>query len=206
MGWRDHLDEKEAERIEREQRGRRAVRAGQSAEDAVDAVCRWYEQRGWAVVRKRPTPTRVASRHGGRPRIYHEARAGVDYSGTVRGPRAVHFECKRTNRSSLPLDTPKGPMLRREQAAELAAAAALGAVAAVLVMITHKPRSARREIERWFWLPWSGWQAAAAAAEADNRKSLGLDLLLEHGVEVPPHPLLGGPDWLLALEAAEPAS
>lgn len=201
MGWRDHMTEKEAQRIERADKGRRAVRAGQRAEDAVDAVCRWYESRGWAVVRKRPTPTKVTGRWGGRARVVHEAPAGVDYSGTVRGPRPVHFECKRSSARSLPFMTPHGPNLSQVQADELAAAHALGAAAAVLVRIEEKPRG-RMSIERWFWLPWPGWLGAVAAAEEAGRKSLGLDLLEAHGIECPPHPLLGGPDWLLALEAA----
>lgn len=203
MGWRDEKAEKEARS---RAQGRTANRAGQQAEDAVTAVCAWYEAQGWAVARKRPTPTKVVGRRGGRPVVVHSEPAGVDYSGTVRGGRPVHFELKRTSSPSLALRAPDGtPTLKEVQAAELAIACALGAAAAVLVRVQSKPRGQMPQ-EHWFWLPWLGWQAAVAAAEADGRKSLGLDLLLEHGVEVPPHPMLGGPDWLLALEAAEAAS
>ncbi len=199
-------DEKAVKKAQARAQGRTANRAGQHAEDAVATVCAWYEAQGWAVARKRPTPTKVVGRRGGRPVVVHSEPAGVDYSGTARGPRAVHFELKTSGTASLALQAPDGePTLKKVQAAELAAAHALGAVAAVLVRVKSKPRG-EMPVEHWFWLPWTGWQAAVAAAEADGRKSLGLDLLLEHGVEVAPHPLLGGPDWLLALEAAEGAS
>lgn len=201
MGWRDHMTEDEARREVHAAGGRQAAKAGKRAEDLVDAVCRYYSQRGWACVRKRPTPTRVTGRWGGRAQVVHEAPAGVDYAGTVRGARPVHFEVKRSGGASLPLQGPRGPTLKTMQAEELAEAHALGAVAAVLVCIEKKPRG-RMPVERWFWLPWPGWLGAVAGAEQAGRRSLGLDLLEAHGIECPPHSLLGGPDWLLALEAA----
>lgn len=199
-------DERAVKKAQARAQGLTATRSGQQAEDAVTSVCAWYEAQGWAVVRKRPTPTRVVGRRGGRPVVVHSEPAGVDYSGTARGARPVHFELKTSSTASLALQAPDGGLtLKKVQEAELAGAHALGAVAAVLVRVKSKPRG-QMPVEHWFWLPWPGWQAAVAAAEADGRKSLGLDLLEAHGVEVAPHPLLGGPDWLLALEAAEGAS
>lgn len=209
MSWRDHLAKKEVERLQRAHGGRRAVRAGRVAEDAVDRVNHWYERELLAIGRHRPTPTKPIGRRNGRPELIYSEPAGVDYPCIVRGPSGpipVPFELKSSSTASLPRHKPDGsPVLSVSQVEELAAAHAIGAPSAVMVTVKTKPRGAA-PVMRWFWLPWLRWLAADRAAADAGRQSIGVEPLCEHGFEIAPHPMVDGPDWLLAFWAAQAAS
>lgn len=79
---------------------KRAV--GINFEHQVDAALVWYEMRGIAAVKKTPEPMRVIRPLAGAQFVAcFTSKAQVDYSGTLRGGRAVRFDAKATSRGRI---------------------------------------------------------------------------------------------------------
>lgn len=68
---------------------------GMAFEQMIDYTNRMYEQKGIAVVNKRPTPVKILGRTGGKITGFLESPSTVDYDGTYRG-KSIVFEAKST--------------------------------------------------------------------------------------------------------------
>lgn len=104
---------------------KRRQKLGADAERAFAALFKACEVAGVGVLRKRPTNVVVGE---GGP-IY-TGTAGVDFTGHVRGGRAVYLEAKHCQEPRFPLD-----MLRPSQRAELARAHADKCLAGVVILV-----------------------------------------------------------------------
>ena len=178
-----------------------AQRSGARAEAVVDRACSHYEAKGRAFIVRRPTPLRVlGTGAGGVVRARWCEPAGVDRSGVVEGGRAVSFDVKASSGASLRLEhRPGEPCVRPSQIRELSRVYGLGGLAGLVVRV--RPRVAGRPEDRWFWLSWPAWLQAEADAQVAGRRSVGLELLNEHGVRC--DTILGAPLWLDAALQAE---
>lgn len=183
--------------------GRAAKASGDSVERMVEAACRWYAARGRAAMAKQfPEVVILGGLDNDVFRGRFKGEAPVDYKGTVAGGRSCHLEVKGSATTNLPLEGPKGPTLRPEQARDLAQAHELGAHAAVLVCVRGLRPAGRKPGpppgRRWYLLRWPAWLDACAAAAAQGAKSLSHEVLGRAGTVCPDEH--GWPDWLAALE------
>jgi penicillin-binding protein-related factor A (putative recombinase) len=164
--------------------GRASRKRGARPEDALKVLHARYHAEGRALLRKLETPIRRISTSGpGRFVAVYLARAHVDFSGWVRlgggHSRPVDLEVKTTEEPRIALAE-----VDEEQGAELAATAAAGGLACVLVRVQGA----------WWLVPWSRWRAPVTEP---GRKSLTAEHLDACGVRVA---LRGAaPDWLPAL-------
>lgn len=77
---------------------------GQAFEQMLDFTNRIYENRGIALINKRPTPVKVLKTKGVRViSAFYDKKSTVDYDGVYKG-RAIAFEAKSTKKKNLPLD------------------------------------------------------------------------------------------------------
>lgn len=113
--------------------GRAAKSAGDAHEDALDALHDVYRAAGRADIKRRPHLTRVIGQ-GPAKKIIHAGKNGADYSGVVRGGRALTVEAKTIADAGVRAATLTG--MRDWPAAELAdllSCATLGGLACVVV-------------------------------------------------------------------------
>jgi len=182
--------------------GRTARASGERDEALVLEACARYRAESRAIVKKAPTPIRQIGpiAPDGSFKAKRTAKAGVDFSGTVQGGRAVAFDAKGSSTAALPLEERGEPTLKPIQADELHTIHALGGIAGVLVRTA--PQRNKRPVPTWWWLSWPAWLAAVADARAQGRASITAQLLNTHARPVDTH--LGAPDWLpAALAGAE---
>ena len=72
---------------------------GAAFESQINATLLWYEQQKIAAVKKTPEPMKVIRPLKGAQFVAHFTfRAQPDYTGTIRGGRAVRFDAKATGR------------------------------------------------------------------------------------------------------------
>lgn len=77
--------------------GQRSREAGATFENDLAASLEWYEEHGILKAAKTPEPMKVIKRlDGGRFVACFEKKAQVDFSGTLKGGRAIRFEAKQT--------------------------------------------------------------------------------------------------------------
>lgn len=182
-------------------KGRVARGAGENDEALINAACELYAARGLAFISKRPTPTKPLGAPDDRGvfRAVWLEPAGVDYMGVLAGGQAIAFEAKGSGDASLPLTRHGKPLLSPQQRRQLDQVTALGGVAGLLVRVQVKPRGGR-PTPAWYWLCWSSWQRAEAAAAAEQRASIGVELLEAHGRPCAREGIL--PAFLAAVHAA----
>lgn len=109
--------------------GRRAQRAGAAFEQYLDAQHTLFERQGRACVAKVPTPVQITSARGRMIRGRKESKVWVDYTGVIRGGRAVAFDAKSTKAKSRFAFS----LVSDFQRGKLATVAKLGGVAFLLV-------------------------------------------------------------------------
>lgn len=203
MDVRGLLAARDAGRCARSSGQRASVLGGARSEAQVAIACEAMAATGEAWVRKADAPMRQLgpTRPDGKVTAVRVEAGGVDYAGVVMGGRAAYFDVKSSGSASLPLESHGTPTLRPSQRAELDAVARLGALAGVLIAVRPKPRG-RRAVTRWWWVSWPAWKRAESAAEVDGRRSIGVDVLSDVGVECVG--IVGAaPDWLTAALDAE---
>lgn len=100
---------------------------GMAFEEAIDYTNAIYEQKGIAVINKRPTPIRVTSMKNGRVQGFFEKPSTVDYDGIYKG-RSIVFEAKSVGQNRFPLKN-----LPEHQAKYLFKTARHGAISFLLV-------------------------------------------------------------------------
>lgn len=128
-------------------------RSGESAEKLIDSLAEAHQLAGVAVFRRRATPKVV---RGGK--AVYVGSPGVDYTGHLKGGRALYFDVKRSQSGGFAFSA-----IRAVQRAELARAHDDGALAFVLVVAGQVLFGATLHL-----VPWS----AIAAVERVGRKSM----------------------------------
>lgn len=87
--------------LKRQTAGRRSNAAGSLFEGMLNASCRYYREKGVAIVEKTPEPMRpikpYGDRRGGQYIACFEKQAQPDYKGVLCDGRAVIFEAKHTD-------------------------------------------------------------------------------------------------------------
>lgn len=82
----------------------RQANKGKFLEEVIERSNLVYQNRGQALVQKIPTPTKVKWSNGGIVGAYHSAKSTLDFRGTLKGGRAIAFDCKETQETKgLPL-------------------------------------------------------------------------------------------------------
>jgi len=129
----------------RQARGIRAKAQGRQFEERMDAAFAYYRAQGLADVEKTPEPMRVVKNLGnGKFIAFFEKKAQADYSGVLRGGRAVVLEAKFTSAGRM-----EQGRVTPEQAAFLEQRQSLGAWCFVLAGF------ASGHVYR---LPWVAWR------------------------------------------------
>jgi penicillin-binding protein-related factor A (putative recombinase) len=117
---------------------------GDIFESLINTACIIYQQRGRAEVIKVPEPFRVTKKHAnGEFTGRFIAKAHPDFSGTLPGGRAIHFEAKYTTTDRL-----KRGVLTDEQMRRLEMHTQLGAMTGVCAGI----------MDNYFFVPWTVWR------------------------------------------------
>lgn len=145
---------------------------GQAFENLLDYTNKVYEQRGIALINKRPTPVRVLQTRGNRiMSAVYAHKSTVDYDGVYRG-RAITFEAKSTNiETRLPLS-----MIPDHQIKYLKKAKYHNAISFVIANM--------RAIDKTYVLPTSLILEYFKKAREGGRKSIPVDDMQERGIEV----------------------
>lgn len=125
--------------------GKQAKIAGQAFEDRITASLSWYEERGIMKAAKTPEPMKPLGpkQAGGRFTAVYTKAAQVDFSGTIRGGRAVRFEAKQTES-----DRFERKRLTDEQMDDLRGHEKLGALCFVILCFGF---------ENFYRVPWRIW-------------------------------------------------
>ena len=105
---------------------------GMAFEQLLDYTNMLYEQKGIAIINKRPTPIKVTSTRNGRIQGFFEKPSTVDYDGTFKG-RSIVFEAKSVGQNRFPLKN-----LHDHQAEYLLKCHRLGAISFLLVEFTKQ--------------------------------------------------------------------
>lgn len=117
---------------------------GQIFEGMIKTACVIYGQQCRAEVEKVPEPFKVTKKHGnGEFTGRFTAKASPDFSGTLDGGKAIHFEAKYTT-----TDQMKRNVLTDEQMRSLETHTQRGAITGVCVGIQDK----------YFFVPWTIWK------------------------------------------------
>lgn len=126
--------------------GRRSRAAGEYWEGMIEASCRYFRLNGLAEIEKTPEPMKPLGRPNKRGQFLacYTKRAQPDYSGTLRGGRAVVFEAKCTE-----ADRIRRSVITSEQEKKLDRHEALGAECFVLVTFGFR---------RFFKIPWAAFR------------------------------------------------
>lgn len=187
--------------------GRLARAAGASYEAAVECAIGVYRERmrtGHPVAgvfqKAQPVAKCIGKSRGGAPMWTMVGQSGPDYTGCVRGGRAVLVEVKGAARPSLPLERRPGePLVAPEQAAQLAAAEDAGALAGLVVRVeSPKPRGRGAPPPRWYWIPWRAWLPLTATCDGASLSVAALDAAADAGSIARIDCSAGWPDWLAA--------
>ncbi|WP_339063589.1 Holliday junction resolvase RecU [Tepidibacillus marianensis] len=80
---------------ESEGKGMSHANRGMAFEQLIDYTNRMYEQKGIAVINKRPTPVKILGRTAGKVVGFLESPSTVDFDGTYKG-KSIVFEAKST--------------------------------------------------------------------------------------------------------------
>lgn len=126
--------------------GMKAHRNGSAFEGLIDGACKRYEMEGAAFIQKTPEPMKpIKPLKAGQFVACYTKTAQPDYSGTLRGGRAVVFEAKHSANDRI-----EQKRVTLEQTIALNQHQALGAVCFVLVSFSF---------ERFYRVPWEVWRS-----------------------------------------------
>ena len=169
-----------------------ARRHGDDAEAAFSAACASYASREMAWVVKRPTPVRPIgqSKAGAVFRAVWADKAGVDYTGCLRGGRAVFVELKSSSQPRLPLEAHGKPRIKPDQIEELARVDRLGGLALLVVRLELKDGPA------WWSIDYAELADLLAACVERDRASIDVASLDTYGTRCPVSQPYDLPDWL----------
>jgi len=88
---------------ERQRQGAINKARGKRFETLIDRSFEYYSEKGFALIEKTPEPMRPTKPlGGGRFIAFFEKKAQTDYTGTIKGGRAIRFEAKFTAKEKLP--------------------------------------------------------------------------------------------------------
>lgn len=125
--------------------GQKARGAGELFEAMIETALGWYEAHGFMKAAKTPEPMKPLRPVGkdGRFVACYIEKAQVDFSGTIRGGRAIRFEAKQTNTDRFTRDR-----LTDKQMDDLTAHQKLGALCFVIVCFG---------VYDVYRIPWEAW-------------------------------------------------
>lgn len=149
--------------------GLQSRRAGQYFEEIVIRTCEWYRVNGIARIEKTPEPVRILSKMDakGTFRACFEKAAQPDFKGTLKGGRAVCFECKHTDTDKI-----QKSRMTAEQTLALEDHTAFGAMTFVLCSF---------RMLNFYRVPFSVWEAMEGVF---GRKYLTEEDLINYRVPV----------------------
>lgn len=135
---------------------------GKSFENLIDHTNRIYQNKGVALINKRPTPMKIVGKTRGNQHIcVFSHKSTVDYDGIYKG-KPIVFEAKSTNLKRLPLD-----IITNHQIKYLDQADKQGAISFLIVEI--------RPLQDVFIVSNSLLQRYVEIAENGGRKSISMD-------------------------------
>jgi len=144
---------------------------GQAFENLIDYTNRIYQNKGMALINKRPTPVKVLRTRGNHIfNAVYDKKSTVDYDGFYKG-YGIAFEAKSTKLTRLPLD-----MIAEHQIKYLEAAKDHGAITFLIANM--------RDINKTFVLPSELIFEYVDNAQQGGRKSLPMDDIKKRGIEV----------------------
>ncbi len=144
---------------------------GMAFEHLLNIVNKQYDNKGIAIINKRPTPVKVLKSKGTRVLSgFYEGKSTVDYDGIYEG-KAIAFEAKSVGETRFDLKN-----VQDHQLAYLEKVARNGAVAFFLVEI--------RALNRVYYVPLQMMQGYVKRAQEGSRKSIPLDELEVYATEV----------------------
>ncbi len=144
---------------------------GMAFEHLLNIVNKQYDNKGIAIINKRPTPVKVLRSKGTRVLSgFYEGKSTVDYDGIYQG-RAIAFEAKSVGERRFDLKN-----VQAHQLAYLEKVAKNGAIAFFLVEI--------RPEQRVYYVPLQMMQGYVKRAQDGGRKSIPLDELEVYATEV----------------------
>lgn len=131
--------------VERRLQGQRSKMIGELFEKMIDASCRYYKEKGIAVIEKTPEPMKVLSGMDkrGQFKACFTKQAQPDYKGVVIGGRTVIFEAKHTDGDRITYSR-----LTETQVEVLQGYDAMGATCFVLVSFG---------LNDFYRIPWAVW-------------------------------------------------
>lgn len=159
-------------------KNRLSCKLGADFENIVKRGCIFYKEKGIANIEKTPEPFRCMKiKDKGRFEGYFTAKAQPDFQGTLQGGRSIVFECKYTNKESMPYTT-----LTENQLRELEIHHRLGAVTAVCVCFAKKLQ------ERYFFVPFEFWldmkkNVGKKSVKAEDLKDFEVKYRYSRGLE-----------------------
>lgn len=146
-------------------------RFGQAFENLLDYTNRIYQNKGIALINKRPTPVKVLRTKGNRILAgVYDKKSTVDYDGIYQGC-AIAFEAKTTKLPRLPLD-----MIADHQVKYLDNAEDQGAISFLIVNLRH--------VNETYILTNAIVQDYIDDAKKGGRKSIPYDDIVKHGIKV----------------------
>lgn len=135
---------------------------GKSFENIIDHTNKIYQNKGIALINKRPTPMKIVGKTRGNQHIcVFSHKSTVDYDGIYRG-KPIVFEAKSVNSTRLPLD-----IITDHQISYLDQADKHGAISFLIVEI--------RPLQDVFIVSNSMLQKHVKIAKNDGRKSISMD-------------------------------
>lgn len=165
-------DEKEIEKAKNALRGAQSKLSGAIFERQIEQSLAWHEDEGIMKVNKTPEPMKpIRPLEAGRFVACFTKAAQVDFSGTLKGGRAIRFEAKQTD-----TDRFLRSRLTDEQMEDLTKHEALGAYCCVIICFG---------LDHFYRIPWLIWREMRTAfgrqyIKEDDIKAFRLPV--EHGV------------------------
>ncbi len=134
--------------MDRYTRGLLNKREGEAFEALIEASCRWYAMNAHAIIEKTPEPMKAIGRgaKAGQFTAVFTKAAQADFTGTLRGGRAVRFEAKYTSGEKL-----EQSRLTEEQQNNLSNHEMIGSVCFILAVFFSGGGL------RVYRLPWELW-------------------------------------------------
>lgn len=131
--------------VKRQIRAARSRISGQIFEEQIQKSLAWHEERGIMKAAKTPEPMKPVGKPlpGGHFEAVYTKAAQVDFSGTIRGGRAVRFEAKQTDTGRF-----QRTRLTEEQMDDLRAHEKLGALCFVILAFG---------VDHFYRVPWKLW-------------------------------------------------
>lgn len=144
---------------------------GQAFENLLDYTNQIYQNKGMALINKRPTPVKVLRTRGNRVlNGVYDRKSTVDYDGFYKG-HGIAFEAKSTKLPRLPLS-----MIASHQVKYLRLAREHGAITFLIANM--------RDVNKTFVLPSELIFEYIENAKNGGRKSLPIDDIKERGIKV----------------------